>query len=817
MAGACGIIGGMGSTNSLLRASALALRQGGGLLRALGGEAWPLRRGVRRRGRETVLGIGAEIEIIRDRWGAPHCFAGSVADALFALGYVHAQDRLWQMHWSRRAALGRIAELVGPRGLTADRLTRTLGIGRVSQAAWEATPQGQRDELAPYIAGVNAGAARTPAPFEARMLDGRIEPWEPSHSIAWGKLLSFLLAPAWEQQLLRAGVYERAGGEALRAIDPPISPAAAVATPPEAAYGSLAGPAQDGARALAELLGLRGGASNNWAVAGARTESGRPILACDPHLTPVTPPHAYFAHLHCPEFDAAGATVPGLPGIVWGCNDRIAWGPTAAMQAMHIAVVEELDDAGDATRTPEGWAPIERSREEIRVRGYPSEWIELRRSVHGPIVSEALAPQRAPQFRREYAAKRAISLQSAVLSPNQSGSAIVALMQATDWESFSAAAAGIDDFNLAFAYADTAGSIGMRVSGAVPAGDPQRLRMPVAGWLRAEQGGAPTEALRGDQLPHALNPPGGAVISANNPLTPACEMNFGAEFLDSWRAERIAALLEGGEPHTRERAGAIQLDQHSAPLQAFAAQLATVEPADERERERLRELGDWDGVLGVGSRPAAVAALSFIHYRRAALRELLGEDGEEALGGLLAIPTLDLLGARAGSWALERLRKDPARARSDLRDAFQAALGRLRRRFGADEEAWTWGACRAVLLPHALAEAPLIGGLLSAGPWPFGGDADTISQSGVLGADPFAPASAVPALRLVVELTDPPQAEFVLAGEQAADALHPAGAMLDAWLRGRRLPLLRDREAILKERPRRLVLRPAGGPAGEAD
>ena len=803
------------SAEELLRASALALRQGVGLLRALGGEAWPLRGRVRRRGRETVSGIGAEIEIIRDRWGVPHCFAESVADALFALGYVHAQDRLWQMHWSRRAALGRIAELVGPLGLPADRLTRTLGIGRVSQAAWEATPQRQRDELAPYIAGVNAGAARAPAPFEARMLDGRIESWEPPHSIAWGKLLSFLLAPAWEQQLLRAGVYERAGGEALRAIDPPISESAAVVTPPEAAYGRLAAPAQEGARALAELLGLRGGASNNWAVAGARTESGRPILACDPHLTPVTPPHAYFAHLHCPEFDAAGATVPGLPGIVWGCNDKIAWGPTAAMQAMHIAVVEELNDAGDATRTPEGWAPIERSREEIRVRGYPSEWIELRRSAHGPIVLEALAPQRAPQFRREHAANRAISLHSAVLSPNQSGSAIVALMQATDWESFSAAAGGIDDFNLAFAYADTAGSIGMRVSGAAPAGDPQTLRLPVAGWLRAEQGGAPTEVLRGDQLPHALNPPGGVVISANNPLTPACEMNFGAEFLDSWRAERIAALLEGGEPHTRERSGAIQLDQHSAPLQAFAAQLASVEPGDERERERLRELAEWDGALGVGSRPAAVAALSFIHYRRAALRELLGEGAEDVMGGLLAIPTLDLLGARAGSWALERLGEDPEQARADLCDAFQAALGRLCRRFGADEEAWTWGACRAVLLPHALAEAPLIGGLLSAGPWPFGGDADTISQSGVLGTDPFAPASAAPALRLVVELTDPPQAEFVLAGEQAADALHPAGAMLDAWLRGRRLPLLREREAILKERPRRLVLRPAGGAASK--
>ena len=794
--------------NDLRRASALALRQGFGLLRAVAGEATPWRARVKRRGRETVAGIQAPVEIVRDRWGVPHCYAESAPDALFALGYVHAQDRLWQMQWSRRAALGRIAELVGPLGLPADRLTRTFGIGRVSQAAWDATPQSQRDDLAPYIAGVNAGVARTPAPFEARMLGDRIEPWRPVDSIAWSKLLSFLLAPAWEQQLLRARVYELAGLEALRAVDPPLAESAAAVTPPDAAYGRLAAPAHEGAEVLTELLGIRRGASNNWAVGGERTASGRPILACDPHLTPVTPPHAYFVHLHCPQLNAAGATVPGLPGIVWGCNDHIAWGPTAAMQAMHIAVVEQLNETGDATRTPDGWAPIARSEEEILVRGYPSERITLRRSPHGPIVSEILAAERAPRFD----ANRAISLHSAVLRPTQSGGALVELMQARDWAGFSTATGAIEDFNLAFAYADTGGAIGLRVSGAVPEGDPEALRFPVPGWLPPEQGGVPVNALRGDQLPHALNPPGGAVVSANNPLTPACEMNFGAEFLDSWRAQRIRTLLNDDQPHTRERSVAIQQDQHSTPLHAFAAQLASVEAADERERARLRELADWDGVLSPDSRPAAIAAVSFIHYRRNALRNLLGAEADDVLSGLLAIPTLDLLGARAGSWALRRLAEDPARARGELVAAFRATLQHLRDRFGPDPHAWTWGACRAVLLPHALADAPLIGPMLSAGPWPLGGDADTISQSGVLSPDPFSPASAVPALRLVVELTDPPQAEFVLAGEQAADALHPAGPMTDAWLRGRRLPLLRDRDDILRERPQHLRLEPGAHP-----
>ena len=790
--------------NDTWRAGALALRQGAGLIRALAAESVPWRQRTKRRGRETVAGIDAPVEIIRDRWGVPHCFAESLFDVLFALGYVHAQDRLWQLRWNRRAALGRLSELAGPLALPADRLTRTLGFGRVAQEAWDLTSQPQRDELTPYIAGINAAAARVPAPFEAQMLEDWMRPWQATDSIAWGKLLSFLLAPAWEQQLLRARIYERAGLEALCAVDPPLPESARVVTPAEAEYGKLSAPIEAGVQRLGSMLGLHGAASNNWAIAGRHTESGRPILACDPHLNPVTPPHTYFVDLHCPEFNAAGATVPGLPGIVWGHNDHVAWGPTAAMQAMHIAVVEELNEDGDATRTFDGWAPLELSSERIDVRGYPAETIELRRSVHGPIVSEVLSAERAPRLRE----RRAISLHSSVLWPSQSGSGIVAVMRANDWQSFSDAAAQLDDFNLAFAYADRSGCVGMRVSGAVPAGSPAALRFPVPGWLPATDGGVPANTLRGDDLPHAIDPASGVVVSANNPLTPASEMDFGAEFLDSWRAERIAELLEDGAGHTRERSAALQLDKFSAPLHSFAEQLARIDPGEGAARARLAEVADWDGVMAPDSRAAALAALSFIAYRRVALADILGDDADAIFGGLLAIPTLDLLGARAGSWVLRRLAERPEQAPTELAAAFREALRQLRERFGPDIAAWTWGSCRSVQLPHALADAPLIGSLLSAGPWPFGGDADTVTQSGVLGPDPFRAASAIPALRLVIELTDPPVAEFVLAGEQAADALHPAGPMTDAWLRGRRLPLLRDRAAIEHERPRRLLLQP---------
>ena len=317
---------------------------GGSLLRALAGttlsNALQSPQTHKRRGKTTVAGLKAPVEIIRDRFDIPHCFAESADDAIFALGYVQAQDRLWQMQWSRRAAMGRLAEIAGPEALPADRFCRTLGFARASEAAWEATPAVQRDQLWPFIAGINAAIARAPRPFEAQVLGDSIGPWQASDSIAWGKLLSCLLTPAWEQQLIRARIVETAGLDALHELDPPLSPETTAAVPPDAPYAELAEPLHEAARSASDLLGLQSGASNNWAVDGRHTEDGVPLFACDPHLNPVTPPHTYFVHLHCPEFNAAGASVPGLPGIVWGFTDHIAWGPTAALMSMNVAVVE---------------------------------------------------------------------------------------------------------------------------------------------------------------------------------------------------------------------------------------------------------------------------------------------------------------------------------------------------------------------------------------------------------------------------------------------------------------------------------------------
>ena len=234
------------------------------------------------------------------------------------------------------------------------------------------------------------------------------------------------------------------------------------------------------------------------------------------------------------------------------------------------------------------------------------------------------------------------------------------------------------------------------------------LRFPTAGWAPIDRGGAPTQALSSDELPHVVNSPGGIVVSANAPLAPFQDSCFGAEYLDPARATRIRDLLEQTAPHTLETFAAIQSDRTSLPLRDFAGHIP-----DE-------SLADWAGTMAADSVEAAIAAATLIEYRRIELTEILGPRGEDLVTPLLAIPTLDIFAAHATSWALKRIAADPDTASQRLADALASAVRMLQRRFGPDRSGWTWGRCRPLILKHSLADAPVIGPLLSPGPFAIG-------------------------------------------------------------------------------------------------
>ena len=799
------------------RATRLAALQGGAFARAMVRETVRRPDGPQLEGRIRVDGVHASIEILRDGAGVPHIFADNADDALFGLGFVHLQDRFWQMEFYRRVAAGRMAEVSGPKAVPADSLMRHVGLGRAAQAAWTATPDELKRRVDPYIAGINAAMRVSPLPLEIRILDYKPEPWRAEDSVIWSKLVSFILSPAWEAQVIRARVLEEVSLDTLLAVDPGYPHDGAVMTPPGAPYGALADDIVDAYHEIVAQTGLRGAGfgSNNWAVDAAHTANGHALLACDPHLSATYPPLLYFAHLDCPEFAVAGAGLTGAPGIIWGFNRHIAWGPTAGLASLQDVFVEEFEPDSDRYRTPSGYREAEILDEQIVVRGYPSVPLRIRVTRHGPVISSELPGVR-----------HALALQSSVLDPVSSGAGLLGLFTADDPATFRRAIGEFKDYSLSFGYADRQGRVGMQVSGSLPNRRPGQGWLPAPGWDAAFDWQGYVDL---DDLPREFEPDSGCVWSANNAPRPAAHLSYAGEFLDTFRARRIgqqlAGAISGDAPHSIDAARRMQVDRVSLPMLRLRDLLLRVEPSGTTEQALFDGLAAWDGSMDPGSHVAATVGVSYSRLLDAALRAKLGHTLDVLLGDAHAVPNLNVIAARSASFLTDLLDREPVDwfgpvgpdvSGADvwtaaITRAFREAVAILRDRLGSDRQRWTWGRCRTLVLRHGLAEVPALAKLFNVGPHPIGGDSNTLFQAGPLDVDPFVRVGAIPAIRLIVELSDPPTAEFALAGGQSGRRGAPhARDLLDDWLHGRTRPLRTDRAAIEAAGAQRLQLDPSG-------
>ena len=322
----------------------------------------------------TLPGLTATVEIARDRYGVPHIRAWSDRDAFFALGFVHAQDRLWQMDFQRRFAAGRLSEVLGPRTLASDRMMRTLGIYRLAEGTLQRLSPAARSALEAYAAGVNAYIAQHHRawPLEFYVLRYRPQPWSPADSLVWGRMMGLFLSRNWHEEALRAVLTKRLSPAQLDLLFPPYPP--------------------DAPTTLARMLGIGdpafGSASDAWVLSGAHTASGKPMLANDPHLRFRMPGIWYLARIDTPDFSFAGATVAGMPFPVLGHNRRIAWGFTSAESDVQDLFVERIDPKHPGRYlTPDGPAPFATRTETIAVRGAPDTTITIRTTRHGPVIS----------------------------------------------------------------------------------------------------------------------------------------------------------------------------------------------------------------------------------------------------------------------------------------------------------------------------------------------------------------------------------------------------------------------------------------------
>ncbi|HZP26503.1 MAG TPA: penicillin acylase family protein [Dehalococcoidia bacterium] len=766
-----------------------------------------LRRSLRRtHGRLRLRGLSGGVEIIRDRWGVPHIYADNLRDLFLAIGYAQAQDRLWQLELHRRAGVGRLSEVFGPEALPLDRLVRRIGFHRAAQREWEEMEAAEQQLLEAYAAGVNACMASATLPPEFTLLRLRPEPWQPLDTLTFARFMNWGLAGNWEEELLRSWVVARFGAEIAVEMENTYP----VGKPLTIPAGSLAaGPAPgllDEYSRSSELAGLTSALSNAWAIAGTRSTTGQPLLANDPHLTLTTPSTWYEMHLECPEVRAAGVGIAGVPGIIIGHNQRVAWGVTAALIDGDDLFVERINpDDPTQYEYRSAWEQGEVVREEIRVRGRSEPVVEeILLTSHGPVVNQ---PEN-PCFAGE---ERTMALRTVGLERAHQVAGLLKLMQASDWPEFRQAARHWPGATINFVYADVDGNIGYQMGGLVPLRGHGLGLLPAPGWSGEYdwQGFVPFE-----ELPSVLNPREGWVANANNQVSDDLRL-FSTRYAAGDRVERIMQLLAQKQSLERDDFASMQADVYSAQGEELAAWLLALQPADHWQERAQTFVRAWDHCLTTDSVGASVVQAFAANLVRLALEEKLGEWADFYLGKAVhplkrgggffgyAAPWLGGLMERHPDWFAGRT------WRQAMRSALSDAIADLRERLGDDMSTWQWGRLHLQHFNHTLGRRPGPAQLFNRGPVPLGGDLNTLSQAAYAPYDGYDVNRWSVSWRQIIDLSDFNRSLAALPGGQSG---HPASRHYDdltpLWQRGEYHPMPWDRSEVERHAEARLELLP---------
>ncbi len=656
------------------------------------------------------------VRIERDEYGIPHVIAASEHDAAFGLGYAHAQDRLWQMEMNRRIAGGRLSEILGPAALDTDRFLRTLGIRRAAERIYAGLDEEDRALADAYAAGVNGFLAVRSGPLPVEFLLTRApapEPWTAIDSIGWSLIMAWDLARySHTMELRRLELAQRFSLAELNDIHPPYPGAAPPATADYTEMYRLMGLRQagviEGARRLAALeTGLGFGdaddiGSNNWAVAGSRTVSGKPLLANDPHLGLSTPSLWYFAAMSAPGLKVIGATLPGVPGVLVGRNDRVAWSFTNTGVDQQDIYIERINPENVAEyATPEGWAAFTERTETIRVKGSEDVQLTVRESRHGPVLSGL-----ASIDKRFAHPSYVLALRWSALEPDDTSFAAVRALNKA--RSAAEAEAALGRFQLvtqSAVYADVEGEIGMIVTGRIPVrrtDNDLRGIAPAPGWDARYDW---TGYLPFEQVPRLRNPPTGVIVTANHRIVgDDYPHHLTYDWFLPYRAARIEQLLDERARHDTTTFKAIQADHRSQAALDLMERLRDTRPLTEAGRDAMARLLRWDGAMD----PKRPEPLVFHAWMRELKHRVFDDDF-----GPLAAEYIDaaertrfLLNVLAGraqarDWCDDRRTEHRVESCASMAtEALDAAVAQLTSESGRDVAGLRWGEAHLAIGEH---------------------------------------------------------------------------------------------------------------------
>ena len=763
--------------------------------------------------------------IERDRWGIPHIFAENNRDVWFGFGYAMAQDRLFQMDYLRRKGLGRLAEVLGPEGVPLDLVARTIGLNRIANEEWSRLPAETRELQEAFAGGVNAWIAHCgeQIPIEFDLLNYRPEPWSPTDSLAiecefrWYLTGRFpvIVMPELARRVLGDGPLYR---EFL------LGEADEEAVVPPDAYRHLR--VQLGQRPLEEVGQTTGDpegtGSNNWVVAGRHCQSGMPMVASDPHIAIEAVSCWYEAHLCGGDFNVAGMAYVGMPAIMFGRNEQVAWGITNNICSLRDLYEERIDpERPNCFQFDGGWEPVREVVETIRVRDAESISRTIRFSRNGPVVNEILPPPANVAASEQFANRPDAGVCSTGSGPvtlkwlgATHGGWLTALLGMGRAKTVSELQAAlrpwhVPTFNLVIA--DVAGQIAVHCAGRIP----QRKtaeRGYRAGWDPDQQW---TGLLPFESMPHAIDSPRGWFASANNRLA-ADDYPFPlfGTWTGGYRAVRIRQMLEAGIARsvslTEPRGFTVDdfrvMHHDTVSLRAVTCLppliAALTELSDPQSQAAVQQLKSWDGRVETELVAPTLFNVFFTFWSKAV--------ADARFEG----STAELLAKHAEGLASRLLADDPqgwfpAGARlPQIRRVFGDTLAFLTERFGADLSAWHWGRVHRMPLKHVLSTRGDLAQLLNAGGGPVKGDMITVCNTG---SGPDWVASSGAGYRLIADLST----DCLLAVDCQSHSGHPGtphySDQLAAWTRGEYHTLPLGRAAVSEIAVQRLQLCPIRG------
>ena len=842
-------------------------------------QSWP-----QTSGEIKLNGLGGRVEVIRDHHGIPQIYADSTDDLFRAQGFVAAQDRFFEMDFRRHVTAGRLSELVGSAGLETDRVVRTMGWRNVAEKELALVSPATRQYLNAYADGVNDYIARAESPSDmgleyvvlGQQFPGySVEKWSAVDSLAWLKAMGWDLISNYGDELTRARLGTTLAPDRLAVLFPDYSiaghppilgsdewtagsvPAASAVNPALTEGGAPPAPApspaplssvtsavfesaQAALDSIPALLGRGDGiGSNSWVVAGSKTTTGKPLLANDPHLGTAIPGIWYQTGLHCRTvstacpFDVSGFTFAGMPGVVIGHNQSIAWGLTNLAPDVSDFYLEKVTDH---TYLRDGQqVPLETTTETIKVAGGNDVLLPIRRTVHGPIVSDVIdsvgkvgrnALVRLVPQQDTYA----VSLAWTGLTPNTSADAIFGMDAATDFTEFRAAATKFAVPSQNLVYADTAGHIGYQSPGLVPIRSTSVPNTPPGYWPAPGwdsqydwKGFVPFE-----QLPWTYDPPEGFVVTANNQVTSATGPQV--PFLTSdwdygWRSSRIETLLKQSDSQgakiSPERMSEIQNDTYNGFAPTLVQALLQIDlSGDEFTQQAQTLLGDWDflqpGDKGRSAVRAAYYNAVWMRIVEYTFNDELPQDLQADGGGRYMAAMITLLKDATNGWWDDRRTPGVVETRDEvLRRALVQARLDLAKHLGKDPVTWSWGELHTLTEKHQVlggSTVPdIVRRIFNRGPVELGGGSSIVNANGWDVSSGNFDVNWAPSMRMVVNLANFDESNWVT---QTGTSGHPYSAhyvdQLDAWAAGETFPWPFSRGAVEQSREDELMLSPQG-------